>query len=670
MTQQDKGFQQVKASQYSPQSVQTTTTSSRRNIGHWLLMLVLAPVLLLTWYLLSIKTAYLETTPAQVSVSLDTLPYLSVGNRLFVHTGTYTIELSAEGYQPLTAEITVPEGAQVARLSFQLDKLPGRVALSSTPAGATVRLENGKELGITPATVKLPAGPASLLFNLERFATLKLPLEVIGLDQLQDASAMLVPDWGEVVVETDPAQARLWVDGREIGMASGRFQLSEGIRSLEIRHPEYKTFSTHINLVMGKTLRLPPVKLSRKPVTFSILSEPTGANVSVDGRYLGQTPLDANLASLSEHQLIIQKSGYQTMRKSISLGTQAKQEVFQLQPVLGYVHIKINPLSATIALNGQHQGTGDMTLSLPAVEHEITATHKGYANYSARITPQPALAQTLNIQMETLAEARQARAPKQYKNSQGQDFKLVQAGLVLMGADRKEVGFQRNQTRREVQLKDAFYIGLREVTNAEYRKFAPKHNSGILERIDLNHDSHPVVNLSWLDSIRYCNWLSEQEDLPPAYDIHSDQSVTLLESDGYRLPTEAEWVWVARQPGGIRPITFPWGNGRSPNQLVGNFGEANTQFETYLPLSYKDGYKGTAPPGRFVANDLGLFDLGGNVSEWVYDDFNLGSLETNRFKVVRGSSWQHNLIRELRLAYRRYGYDGAADIGFRLARTL
>ena len=97
---------------------------------------------------------------------------------------------------------------------------------------------------------------------------------------------------------------------------------------------------------------------------------------------------------------------------------------------------------------------------------------------------------------------------------------------------------------------------------------------------------------------------------------------------------------------------------------------------------YDDNYAVSAPVGSFLANQNGLYDMGGNVSEWVNDFYATKSTvsgvvvtdptgpEEGKYYVIRGSSWAHGSITELRLSYRDYGVEGRNDLGFRIARNV
>ena len=138
-------------------------------------------------------------------------------------------------------------------------------------------------------------------------------------------------------------------------------------------------------------------------------------------------------------------------------------------------------------------------------------------------------------------------------------------------------------------------------------------------------------------------------------------------SDGYRLPTEAEWVWLSRYAGQSKPLKYPWGQSFPVVANSGNYARG-------------DKYGVTAPVAMFKANRLGLYDIGGNVSEWVNDYYSviinsgktidknpLGPI-TGKHHVIRGSSWRHSSITELRLSYRDYAQNKRSDLGFRVAR--
>jgi formylglycine-generating enzyme required for sulfatase activity len=191
-----------------------------------------------------------------------------------------------------------------------------------------------------------------------------------------------------------------------------------------------------------------------------------------------------------------------------------------------------------------------------------------------------------------------------------------------------------------------------------------------------------VVNVSWDDAARYCNWLSKKQGLPASYveengEMRAVQSMTT----GYRLPTEAEWAWVARRHQQPTEQRYPWAGNYPPETVSGNYADMRIAdaLAEVVP-GYDDGYRGTADVGSFPARPAGVFDLGGNASEWMHDYYAIYPNEATKLvtdptgplkathRVVRGAGWRHGNITELRLSYRDYSNKPRYDLGFRIAR--
>ncbi|HEX7375716.1 MAG TPA: formylglycine-generating enzyme family protein [Pirellulales bacterium] len=238
----------------------------------------------------------------------------------------------------------------------------------------------------------------------------------------------------------------------------------------------------------------------------------------------------------------------------------------------------------------------------------------------------------------------QVKQPPQVEtitNTLGMKLARVPAGEFTMGSDESlaelkgsfiapgffdQHGFAAERPAHTVRISMPFYMGVYEVTNGQFQKFADvsryetdaeKDGEGgyglDTNRISQNpkfnwrswgyqhSDDRPVVNVSWNDAVAFCEWLSAQE------------------GKTYRLPTEAEWEYACRAGSETR-----FYNGDDPQGLTKIGNVPDSTFKRAFPsvgfaLETKDGYVLTAPVGRFLPNRFGLYDMAGNVSEWCFD---------------------------------------------------
>ncbi len=277
---------------------------------------------------------------------------------------------------------------------------------------------------------------------------------------------------------------------------------------------------------------------------------------------------------------------------------------------------------------------------------------------------------------------------KVFTNSIGMKFVLIPAGEFMMGSPASEEERFDDETQHQVRITKPFYLGMYEVTVSEFRRFvddtdykteAEKDGEGGYGWNDAEGeldsgpeytwrnlgfaqaDNHPVVNVSWNDAVAFCAWLSKNE------------------GRAYRLPTEAEWEYACRAGTTTR---FYHGDGTEDLAAVGNVADAS--LKQRLPtadfaITSNDGYVFTSPVGSFRPNDLGLYDMHGNVWEWCqdwYDEEYYGKSPMNdppgpttaSGRVFRGGCW-NRYARYCRSAF-RYGSvpEGRDnDLGFRVA---
>ncbi len=604
------------------------------------------------------------------------------GGRYLLWPGDYQVSIEADGYQANSFPLPVSREANQT-FSFDLEKLPGMLVVKAQQGVIGQVAIDGVDVGSLPTElIELPAGKHKIEIASERYLPFVSEIDFPGLGRQEEFVAELQPAWADVKVNTSPEGATVSIDGDQGGVTPTSIEVLAGSHDLLFQLDGYKLGRAAVTVAAGEQIELPPIELEAADGLLTVSSEPSNAAVSIDGRYRGTTPVDVELAPGSSYQLIVSKPGYGTARQRVAMETrEGKSLRVKLKARVGELIIRPQPAGAEVFVDGQRVGVGEQALTLPARPTRIVVRSPGFVDFKDEVTPKPGLPQILDAKLLTEAESVLAATPKQIKTSQGGVLQLVSPGSFAMGTARRQQGRRPNESRRAVSLTRSFYLGLKEVTNTEFRAFRSRHTSGGEKYRELAIGDHPVVLLSWDDAAAFCNWLSEKDGLPAAYENQEGQLRLVLPTTiGYRLPTEAEWAWVARYSAGADTRRYPWGNRLPPAENAGNFADRSADgLVANVLANYGDGYPVSAPVGKFQPSPLGFYDLGGNAAEWVHDWYTVYSgaagdgadprgPDTGQYHVIRGSSWRHASISELRLAYRDFGNQGRLDVGFRLAR--
>jgi formylglycine-generating enzyme required for sulfatase activity len=638
------------------------------------------------WFAFTAKSVALQIEPVPAVLELPgTFFKVKVGERFLLRSGTHQVAAELPGYYPLDAKIEVGALAD-QKFELALTKLPGIVTIATTPeVGAEIVLD-GMPAGVTPVTgLELPPGAHRVELRAPRYQPDVREIEVQGGGEVETFDVALAPDWAVVSVESDPAGATVLVDGVEAARTPADVEILSGDRELEVRLPGYNAWARVLSVTAGEPQQLPAIKLALADGRIDVASMPSEASVSVNGEFRGRTPVSLRLSPGRSHRLALSKPGYETATRELSVAADSGRRLqIELVPEYGSVEIVTTPADAEIWIDGQRRGATPATLELTAVAHALEIRREGYAVERIDVTPRPGFPQRLERRLTELDFASGGGFANVLRTSLRQELRLLPGGQFTMGSSRREVGRRANEALRPVRLTRAFYLGAREVTNAEFRAFKPSHNSGEFSGRSLNDDDQPVVNVSFADVAQYLNWLSVKDGLQPVYEEQPDGWVAVRPlRNGYRLPTEAEWEWAARFLGQSAGLLYPWGADMPPPDRSGNY--ADVAAANLLPttlVTYDDGAAVSAPVGTYPANDYGLYDLGGNVAEWIHDLYTADAIDTTervddplgpesgRLHVVRGASWRSATVTDLRVAARASGYDGRPDIGFRIARNL
>lgn len=641
-------------------------------------------VLFAGWFVLTARSVSIQVEPITASVEIEGGINIRLGQRYLIRSGSYQLALRNEGYHDTNTQLVV--GSQQNQIhEFSMRKLPGLVTVVTEDLeGARVRID-GVDIGRTPLQdVEVEPGSHNLTISMDRYLDHSDTIEIEGRRQPQNFSADLKPAWAVVNFTTTPAGADVLVDGELVGTTPLAAEILQGTRDVTLKLSGHKAWQDDFDVIAGQDFSVTGIELEPADGLVFIRTQPSGASVTANGEFQGLTPLEVALPPGRDHQVTFFQNGYQSITRSVRTQPEQEQEInVVLDPVLANVEVLAEPADAQLYINGELRGGVNQTYELMAASQQVEIRREGYVPYMAEFTARPGMGQQIRVALKSLEQARLDQIEPVITSPAGQQLTLFYPGAFTMGASRREPGRGANETLRDIELEREFYLSQREVSNAEFRLFDPEHNSGTVAGLTLNNEAQPVVRVTWTQAALYCNWLSEQDGLPLFYQV-TDGEVTGFnpESNGYRLPTEAEWAWVARTDGSGDLLRYTWGDQLPPPTNAGNFADSTAQ--SYLGevmFDYNDNYFATAPVASFAPNHHGIYDMAGNVAEWVHDFY--GSVgvfggtevdplgpENGMFHSIRGSSWAHGTITELRLSFRDWGEEARDDLGFRIARYL
>ena len=637
------------------------------------------------WFVLTAKSVFVEIDPITAQIEIEGGFKVRLGQRYLIRSGSYELTLRNGGYHDSVTQLLV-SAEQSQTHPFVMRKLPGIISIASDITdGARVQID-GVDIGLTPLNgVLVESGDHQMTISKERYLDYSETISVEGRSVVQRYQASLEPAWAMVRLSTVPAGADVLVDGEIFGTTPVNAEILQGRRDLTLKLSGHKAWQDDFDVIAGQDFTIPPVQLEPADGLVFIRSNPSAASLTIGGDFKGLTPLEVALAPGQNHELTFFKNGYHSKKTTIRTQPNQERELnLELDPVLASVSVIAEPVDAELYVNGEFRGLANQSIELMAASQQIEIRKAGYVPYTAEFTSRPGLDQIIRVTLKSLEQARQEQIKPVIATAAGQSLKLFYPSAFTMGASRREAGRRPNENLRDIQLERPFYISYREVSNSEYRLFDSEHSSGIVSGVTLDNEAQPVVRVSWNQGALYCNWLSEQEALPPFYQVNEQDEVVGFnpQSSGYRLPSEGEWAWVARTEGSGNTVRYPWGDQLPPPENAGNFADVTArQYLGEIIFDYDDGYFATAPIGSFVPNQHEILDMAGNVAEWVHDFYGaMGSLggvevdplgpEDGQFHTIRGSSWAHGSITEMRLSFRDFGIEPRDDVGFRIARYL
>lgn len=610
---------------------------------------------------------------------------LPVGDRVLLRKGNYKVNVEKTGYYDIGQTFVVgDEPAMTVRLRMR--KKPGQlIVMTEPPVEAVVTIDESLVSKAPYGPVELEPGDHTVRVESDRFLPFNDLVSITGLDHVERLHVQLTPRWAEVEVLSEPAGATILSGDNAVGVTPATIQLIEGMHDLTVVKDGFSAWDGNVLAVPNVGQILPTIKLLAADARLMVNTIPRGANVTVNGRYRGQSPLTLSLTPDIDYQIGMSKAGYGVTNRSLRLQSAASESItVDLSARVGTVTLNVDPPDATVYVDGRARGTGNTIVRLSSAPHQIAVKRQGFRDWNRTITPRPGYPQTVTARLRSLEAIARDSVVREEQSAAGQTMRRIEGGTFTMGASRAENGRRANEVIRPVTIASPFLISTTEVTNKQFSEFRKNHDSGADVHSSLAADHNPVANVSWSDAVQYCNWLSKKEGRTPVYKQEFGKWVPVYPfTDGYRLPTEAEWTWAIRYSEQALPRKYPWGKNWPPPKDKGNFADMSSRelVPTIIP-NFDDGYASTAPVGTFDPSVIGLYDGGGNVAEWVNDWYTVPTPgmtepvvdptgpERGTSRVIRGASWRHAGFTEMRLSYRDYGSKPRVDVGFRIARNV
>ena len=549
---------------------------------------------------------------SDATIYIDDNP-LDIGEASLLATeGTnHTWKIECNLYHTETGSVTVNERTVVNKT---LRPAFGYINISSSPEQGAKVFVDGEYIGLSPIkTDKLKSGTHTVRVMKDMYKMKEQSFTVAD-GQTTNATLNMSANFVDVTINTD-SQSDIYVDEEYKGKGRWTGRLSDGEHIVEARKANHRASSKAVELVLGETKTI--TLEAPKPIygSLEINSSPMNANIYIDGKHYGETPNYINEIIIGSHELKLTKQGCSEIKKAITITEGETLSVNEKLQTGKEISISTDKSGDKIYVDGNYVGISPITSTLAYGTHTIKAERNGKT-----------VSKNINVaQSSGDSSVKLTFFGNQTFTVNGVSFTMiaVEGSTFQMGAT-SEQGSDADSDEKPVHsvpLSD-YYIGETEVTQELWTAVMgnnPSYYSGNPKR--------PVERVSWNDCQEFIKKLNQ------------------LTGKNFRLPTEAEWEYAAR--GGKKSLGYKY-SGSDIAGVVARY-EGNSGSKTHDVKTKQ-------------ANELGIYDMSGNVWEWCqdwYGSYNSGS-QTNptgpssgSYRVYRGGSWDYS-ARNCRVSNRYY----------------
>jgi len=585
-----------------------------------------------------------------------------INNTAYSFSNKFNLNADAFGYKKSFFEFDHRDSKKI----IVLDELPIKVSIKVNPnlnyviEIDDIQIEDPKEIFLFKGKYKYSISHKDFLtyqsiIDLSTFVEeLQLSIELESVNK-------------NIIMTSKPEGASVKLDNKIIGLTPLSFSLTKNMNQITLTKEGYKNYSSNIAILDNESEKI-FFELEKSEDIFSLITTPSSASVFLNNEYRGLTPI--KLSNYKMGSLKIQKYGYEdTLIKLDNITTSLN---LKLKKATSLVSITTDP-SSNIYINNNFIGVTPGNFSLQKVKQDIVFKKPNYRTLTKTIEPLSnnfIINEVLFTEIESIIK----ESPRKSINSIGLEMVLFDPGFIRIGSSKNESRRDINEVRKSVKLTKHFYMSKNLITEEQFNQFLKTNN---------NSNKLPINNISWVQAAKFCNWLSKKENLNQFYKFNGNKLISYnSNSNGYRLPTEAEWEYVSKSN---RPKNFiySWGDDRKINKIIGNIADESTKEMLINYISdYTDGFEERSPINSFKPNQNGINDLTGNLSEWVNDFYSveiispdtvlldhLGPLYGSNH-VIKGSNFKSSNPLQLGISYRTYGSKKDELVGFRVARWI